>query len=96
MGEREPVSWGCGLRSGVEEASIDLDKLIDTSLTLMEGPQFPLATHNDSLFSKQELSSSPWGLFSKCLALGEGHFGGNRHSSMEYCSFLYGLVYLNN
>lgn len=51
IGERTgDLEWGF-VNSHFLEASIDLDKLIGTTVTLVEGPQVPLARDkNDSLF----------------------------------------------
>ena len=45
------------------EASIAIDKLISSTVMLMEGPQIPFTRdkENDSIFIKHELSSNPWG-----------------------------------
>lgn len=58
---------GCGLKSVVEEISIDLDKLIGTSHILMEGYAFLLTETRMSLFLKQSFLQSPreWRLCSK-------------------------------
>lgn len=58
-GKKGASELSCSLRSGIEETSLDLDKLIGTSHMLIEGPQAPqVRDKNVSPFSKQELSSS--------------------------------------
>lgn len=49
--EKKACEPGCGLRSGIEEAGIDFDRLIGTSHMLIERPQVPLARGRKPPFS---------------------------------------------
>lgn len=88
-GRKEACGLGCGLRSGLEESSIDLDNLVSTNPVLREGSKFLLFELRMSPFltSRNFLPASEKIGLSKYPTLGKGRSWGNRHFIIEYYSF---------